>query len=115
MELTPSTPVTRRNENFPRAAVPARKEREGELAVVREMLSTLDTLTTAGQQHTMAKLVGFIQDRSTRVLPAISSRNRDALAELMGHLQRECHRVLPDVRSFSDRADRVVALLSAAA
>jgi hypothetical protein len=113
MELAPSAPVTRRHESIQRAAGPA--PRESELGVVREMLSTLDTLTTAGQQHTMAKLVGYIQDRSTRVLPVIDSRNRDTLAELLAHLHRECHRALPDVRSFSDRADRVVALLSAAA
>lgn len=108
MELTTSAPVTHLPDGRSRPA-------GGELAVVREVLSTLDTLTTAGQQHTMAKLVGVIQDRSSRVLPGISSRNRDKLAELMAHLRRECNRALPDVRRFSDGADRVVALLSAAA
>jgi hypothetical protein len=109
MDFTPSAPVTRFSDSRPRAASP------GELAVVREMLATLDTLTTAGQQHTMAKLVGFIQDRSIRVLPGISSRNRERVAELLAHLERECHRALPDVRSFSDRADRVVTLLTTGA
>jgi hypothetical protein len=76
-------------------------------ATVREMLATLETLTPAGQQHTMSKIVAFVGRQSGDTF------REDALADLSRSLQREAARALPDVATFCRGTEDVLALLAA--
>ena len=82
-----------------------------QLGVIPEMLSSLDTVTTAGQGHFMSKIVSFIQGQAGRAGSGLSVGNRRMFAELLGHQTRESERRLPDVRTFSDRTHGLVSLL----
>lgn len=86
-----------------------------EMAVIREMLWALDTLTIPGQLHDMTKVVGFIEHRGSRLLRDVSPRNRHTFTTLLKHLASECERQLPDTRSFSQGAENLLTLLAAAA
>jgi hypothetical protein len=80
---------------------------ERQAATVREMLGTLETLTPAGQQHTMSKIVAFVGRRTG---PAF---REDALADLSRSLQHEAARARPDVATFCRRTEDALALLAA--
>jgi hypothetical protein len=71
------------------------------------MLGTLETLTPAGQQHTMSKIVAFVGRRTG---PAF---REDALADLSRSLQHEAARARPDVATFCRRTEDALALLAA--
>ena len=66
--------------------------------VIREMLVTLETLTTAGQHHDMCKVVAFMADEIRRLGPRLSRRNQVTLAELVAQLERQTQRRLPDLQ-----------------
>jgi hypothetical protein len=80
-------------------------------SVIREMLTTLETLTTAGQQHDMCKVVGFMTDEIRRVSPRLSRRNQLTLAELVAQLERQTQRRLPDLQAFALGTENLIALL----
>ena len=84
-----------------------------QLSVIPEMLATLDTLTTAGQHHTIGKVVMFIQDQVRHAIPRLGRRNRATLAELMERLERESERQLPDLASVSRHATSLMTLIAA--
>jgi len=86
-----------------------------ELAVIREMLWALDTLTIPGQRHDMTKVVQFIEGHGKRVLRAQNPRNQRAFAQLLEHLASECERLSPDTRSFALGAENLLTLLAATA
>jgi hypothetical protein len=92
---------------FPRASVSTR-----EIAVVQEMLTTLDTLTVAGQRHTMEKVVRFISDAIEGLSPTVGLRNRCTLADMLAQLAHESERVSPGVQLFRWSADSLLELLS---
>ena len=79
-----------------------------QLPTVREMLRTLDTLTTAGQKHTMAKIVGCLRAHAAASIAA--ERGAGAAAEL-AQLARHAERVYPDISTFVSRAEGLVLLL----
>lgn len=83
-----------------------------ESALIREMLSTLETLTVAGQRHTMAKIAGFLAETVERPGPAVSLRTRSASSELLSWLARESERLSPDVGRFCWAAQSLLGLLS---
>ena len=83
-----------------------------EVPVVQEMLATLDTLTAAGQRHTMGKVVSFISDAIKRLGSSVSLRNRSTLTELLSRLAHESERRSPDVQRFRGSADSLLELLS---
>jgi hypothetical protein len=87
----------------------------GEFAVIREMLSALDTLTYPGQLQNMAKIVAFIRKNGSRVLRNASPRNRSTCAQLLDDLAGECQRLLPDTRTFRRGAENLLTLLAAIA
>lgn len=79
-----------------------------ELAVIREMLASLDSLTHAGRHHVMAKITAFMQ---ARVAPAIAGRGpaeRARIVELIDRVKHEAGRPLPVVLSFTDAVGRLV-------
>lgn len=86
-----------------------------EIGVVREMLSTLDKLTAAGQQYVMCKVIAFLRDQVARARGGVSQRNQRALAELLEQLTRESERRWPDPIGFSHRAESLVVLLATVA
>jgi hypothetical protein len=83
-----------------------------ELTIVQEMLSTVNTLTAAGQRHTMGKVVGFISGAIEGLGPAVSVRNRLTLTDLLSQLARESERRSPDPQLFCWSADGLLELLS---
>ena len=86
-----------------------------ELSTIREMLTSLETLTTAGQQHVMFKVIAFIRGRAGEALGRVGRKNQRTAVDLLEHLAIESERPLPDVRSFGPRAESLVALLAAVA
>jgi hypothetical protein len=80
-----------------------------ELAVIGEMLGSLENLTNAGQQHVMAKIAGFIQTRVS--LGAVARRgDRTRVVELLDRVKHEAARPLPVVDAFRDAVGRVLAV-----
>ena len=92
-----------------RAGMPLSRQ----IATIREMLSMLDTLTAAGQRHSMSKIVGFVDQHVGRTLDRIGARNGSTLTELSTWLRHESQRTLPDVATFRRRADDLLSLLVA--
>ena len=84
-----------------------------QVSVVRQMLPTLQTLTAAGQQNIMSKIVTFTRDQAERARHGLSARNRRMLAELLGHLTHESERLSPGILAFSRRAESLLALIAA--
>ena len=78
---------------------------EWRLDVARELIETLDTLTPAGQRHTMTKIVRVLDDESSDELPLPQ----------IGALREDLSKIAPDVASFSRRARAIVAGLARAA
>jgi hypothetical protein len=86
-----------------------------QLSVIREMVRTFDTLTTAGQRYTMSKIVGFGRDQVARACDRVSWRHQSAFADLLEKLDRESARPLPDIFRFGERVERLVGLLASTA
>jgi hypothetical protein len=83
-----------------------------ESGLIREMLSTLETLTVAGQRHTMGKIAGFLTETIERPGPAVSLRTRSAAGELLTRMAHESERLSPDVGSFCWAAESLLVLLT---
>jgi hypothetical protein len=82
-----------------------------QLAVVREMIRCVDTLTEAGRRHMMSKVAGFLEPHLRRLFPA---GRRPAITRAMAHLARESERARPDARAFRRRAELLVTVIGAA-
>jgi hypothetical protein len=82
------------------------------LAVAREMLETLETLTNAGQRHLMAKVVTFIQGHVSQAAPIARERPRAALFQHLTELQRQAERPSPDLAAFRSHAQALLGLLA---
>jgi hypothetical protein len=78
---------------------------EWRLDVARELIETLDTLTPAGQRHTMGKIVRVLDDESSDEIPLPQ----------IGALRDDLSKMAPDIESFSRRARAIVAGLVRAA
>ena len=85
----------------------------GQASTIREMLAMLDTLTYAGQQHNMTKIVALLSDGAPRGPLGISARNQEAVANLITSLRRESGRPLPDIATFRQQTECLVMLLVA--
>ncbi len=86
----------------------------GQLAIIREMLGTLDTLTMAGQRDIMAKVVSFIRDNGRPLVHRIGCSDEGVVVELLGRLAVESERLAPDPHRFGQQAHDLVDLLSSA-
>jgi hypothetical protein len=86
------------------------KVHAGELAVIGEMLASLDSLTHAGRHHVMAKIAAFMQARVAPVLAGRGPAERARIAELIDRVKHEAGRPLPVVPSFTDAVGRLVAV-----
>jgi hypothetical protein len=82
------------------------------LATIRQMLATLDTLTIAGRNHLMAKVLAFVDGQVQGVIHHAGHRNRGMLLEQLAVLRRESDRQLPSVVAFGERAESLLALLA---
>ncbi|HEX3902245.1 MAG TPA: hypothetical protein VH853_05290 [Polyangia bacterium] len=106
---------------MPRAPKPpAERWRDGEdypsaswqVAVLGDMLATLDTLTAAGQHHVMSKVLAVVREQVGRMAPMFSGPDRKILAGLVGDLEHESDRRSPDPSIFTPRAERLIKLLA---
>jgi hypothetical protein len=103
LELAPSRPVV------PLLAPAASP---GRLAVAREMLATLETLTNAGQRHLMEKIVALIEGHVVATALRARERRRGAALQLSTLLKRESERRSPRAAAFRGYAERLIALLT---
>jgi len=85
---------------------------DARVATIREMLSTLDTVTHAGQQHLMNRVVDFVQAQVQQACRRASSGNRRMLLEQLDLIKREAGRRLPSVPAFRPRAENLLRLLN---
>src|SRR5580698_1076653 len=83
-----------------------------QVSVLGDMVATLDTLTTAGQQHVIGKVVAVVRDQVQRAAPLVSRREREILAGLVEDMAHESDRVSPDLSVFTPRAERLIELLA---
>lgn len=83
----------------PRVPQPGRSD--GALAAIDEMLDRLETVTHAGQQHLMAKIVAMLVSH-----PSIAGGG-PFVAERVEDLRREAGRAAPDGSAFA-RATRAL-------
>ena len=83
-----------------------------QVSVLGDMVATLDTLTTAGQQHVIGKVLAVVRDQVRRAAPLVSRRERDILAGLVEEMEHESDRVSPDLSVFTPRAERLFGLLA---
>ena len=86
-----------------------------ELTTVRGMLSTLDTLTIAGQQYLTGKVISFVEDRAPGLLREMNGRSRRTFLELLTDLRSENDRLAPDVAAVVRRGEDLIALLAGVA
>ena len=77
-----------------------------QVATLREMLPTLETLTVPGRRHNMRKIVSRIEQLVDGV------EGRLFVAALLGKLAGESSRLHPDVRTFNEAAERLLDLFS---
>ncbi|HVY41131.1 MAG TPA: hypothetical protein VHM31_24510 [Polyangia bacterium] len=82
----------------------------GQVAVIGEMLASLDSLTHAGRHHVMSKIVTFVQARVGSAPAGRTPPERARIAEMVEHLQREAARPLPAVGSFTESVQRLLAV-----
>jgi len=83
-----------------------------ESALIREMLSSLQSLTVAGQRHTMGKIAGFLSETVEHPGPAVSLHARAASRQLLSRLAHESERLSPDIESFCWAAENLLGLLA---
>jgi hypothetical protein len=83
-----------------------------QVPVLGDMVATLGTLTTAGQQHVIGKVLAVVRDQVRRAAPLVSRREREILAGLVQEMEHESDRVSPDLSVFTPRAERLFGLLA---
>jgi hypothetical protein len=83
-----------------------------QVSVLGDMVATLDTLTTAGQQHIIGKVLAVVRDQVQRAAPLVTRREREILAGLVEEMAHESDRVSPDLSVFTPRAERLFGLLA---
>ena len=83
-----------------------------QLTTVRGMLSTLDSLTPAGQQYLTGKVISFVEDRAPALLREMSGWSRRTFLELLTDLRHEHDRLAPDVAAVVRRGEDLIAFLA---
>ena len=86
-----------------------------QVAVIPQMLSSLDSLSPAGKQYVMGKIVTFLRDWLVRGRHTVGHRNQHALGDLIRQLDRQAGSPWPDTDVFRSRADSFLRLLVAVA
>jgi hypothetical protein len=81
------------------------------LGIVREMLSTIECTTLAGQRYLMGKIVTFFDQLAATGYAGVGGRPRVMLAHLLGQLRQEGARPLPDAPRFIESAKDLLTLL----
>lgn len=112
---TPSQPLTQlpvRLQASPslRGGTP-RASRLDRLGIVREMLSTIDCATLAGQRYLMGKIVAFFDELAAHGYAGVGGRPRFMLAHLLDEMRQEGARQLPYATRFIQHARDVLTLL----
>jgi hypothetical protein len=83
--------------------------------VIREMLSSLETLTAAGQSHSIGKILAFIRARLRESDPLLGRSNRETVGDLLDQLAHEAGRPWPNLGDVRKRTECLLALLPRAA
>lgn len=110
-QIQPPIVVPVRHRASPSVQGNARASRLNRLAIVREMLSTVECATLAGQRYLMAKIVTFFDEVTADGYAGVGGRPRFMLAHLLGQLRQEGARPLPDAARFIQHAKHVLTLV----
>ncbi len=81
------------------------------LGIIREMLSTIEYATLAGQRYLMGKIASFFDELAANGYAGVGGRPRFMLAHLLDQLRQEGARPLPDAPRFIQYAKDVLTLL----
>jgi hypothetical protein len=119
--MNPATPHPRQAPpRAPESGFPARawtildsQPLRPQLAVIVEMLGSIDSLTTEGQRFTMRKVADFLRRRSASLTQA-PGWPPATLARSLEHITREADRQVPHPRAFRRRAGVVLRLMAEA-
>lgn|SRR5665213_841596 len=112
LRMSASTRAPRMPVDFRRQGGGDRASLSWQVAVIGDMLATLETLTTAGQHHLMGKVVAVVRDQVLRAATLVSRPDRATLARLVEDLERESDRRSPDLSVFTPRAERLIKILA---
>jgi hypothetical protein len=82
------------------------------LDVVRELLGDLETVTVAGVNFTMGKVVGLLRQEIGAAAPTLSEPLRCVMTRALDDLGREQGRLLPDTGRFVARAHVITEALA---
>lgn len=82
------------------------------LDVVEELLTDLDSVTPAGRNFTMGKVLGLLRQELDAADTALSEPQRWALTRVLDDLGREQGRLLPDPNRFVARAHVITETLA---
>jgi hypothetical protein len=107
-------PSSNGNPSMPAASrdrIGIRANEELRLDVIREMLSTMDTVPETGQRYIMTKVVGFIGKRIPPSGLALSRRNETTLMQIVERLEHEATGVVVDAERFNRHAQILLELL----
>jgi hypothetical protein len=104
-----ATPTPSPSLTPPPAATELRDKEQ--LAVVVEMMDSIDTLTIAGQRHMMMKVVRFLERQLVLVR---AGERRPLVFRSLGRLAHEAERQTPNPRAFNRRAAVLVSLIRSA-
>lgn len=86
-----------------------------EIAVLEEVVAMLDTLTAAGQRHTMSKIARFVEGQMAGVANRLGEGAARELASSAAALGRAGEVALPDVGTFTQQARAAFAILGSSA
>ena len=89
-----------------------RPPRAWQLTVVREMLATIETLTAAGQQHIMEKIVVVVREQARRAAPFMIRTDQERLSRLLEELGGEADRFSPNHAAFTRRTEALLESLA---
>jgi hypothetical protein len=82
------------------------------LAVIRELLETLEGMTRSGQPHVMRKVLGLLRLEVLRSGLPLTRSERAMVNAAVGNLEREVERIAPAPGVFNGHAHIVVEVLS---
>lgn len=74
------------------------------LAVILEMLQSVETLTLPGQRYNIRRIVGLLEKEILGCAPDAAESKLEVISSLLPRLRFEAERVFPNVRAFAGNA-----------
>jgi hypothetical protein len=78
------------------------------LLVILDMLRSVETLTFAGQRHTIVRITGLLEEEIVRRAREATGPALEAIAALLPRLRGEAERLSPDIQTFVHDAELLI-------